>query len=75
MPLIQFKTIEGVLPVEKKRELIARITDAVVAVEGESVRALTWVVIEEVRSGAWGVAGKPLSTEDARAIYAGKTHI
>lgn len=41
-----------------------------VAIEGESMRQVTWVVVEEVRSGDWGIAGKPLITQDVRALAA-----
>ena len=35
------------------------------------MRSVTWVVVEEVASGAWGIGGKPLSTEDVKALAAG----
>ena len=41
-----------------------------VAIEGESMRQVTWVVVEEVRSGNWGIAGKPLTSQDVRALAA-----
>jgi 4-oxalocrotonate tautomerase len=41
-----------------------------VAIEGEAMRPVTWVVVEEVRSGDWGIAGKPLTTQDVRALAA-----
>jgi 4-oxalocrotonate tautomerase len=34
------------------------------------MRQVTWVVVEEVRSGDWGIAGKPLTTRDVRALAA-----
>ena len=42
-----------------------------VAVEGENMRDLTVVVVEEMKSGDWGVDGKALSTADVKAIAAG----
>jgi hypothetical protein len=33
-------------------------------IEGEAMRPVTWVTVEEVPSGAWGIAGKPLHTGD-----------
>lgn len=65
MPFIEVKIVEGVLPDEKKRELISAITDAVVLVGGEGFRPMTRCVIQEIRSGWWGVAGQPLTTEKA----------
>jgi 4-oxalocrotonate tautomerase len=42
-----------------------------VSIEGESLRPLTLVVIEEVKSGAWGVGGTSYSTSDVKAVVAG----
>ena len=71
MPLIHVKLIERVFSPEQKRELIERLTDAMVEVEGENLRPVTWVTVEEVASGDWGIAGNPLTTEDAKALQAG----
>ena len=45
---------------EQKAQLIEKITEAMIEVEGESMRDLTWVVIEEVKRGDWGIRGKPI---------------
>jgi 4-oxalocrotonate tautomerase len=42
-----------------------------VGIEGENMREVTWVVVEEVQSGDWGIGGKALSTEDVKALAAG----
>jgi 4-oxalocrotonate tautomerase len=42
-----------------------------VSIEGENMRPVTWVVVEEVASGDWGIGGKPLRTEDVKALAAG----
>ena len=68
MPLVRVQVIENVFTDEQKREIIERVTDAMVAVEGESLRPLTWVLVEEVRSGDWGIAGKGVTTGDVRAL-------
>ena len=52
--------------------MVAKLTDAMVAIEGENMRPVTWVVVEEVRSGAWGVGGKSLTTGDVKELAAGK---
>lgn len=70
MPLVQIKGIEGYLSLEQKQELIRRVTDAIVSVEGEGVRPVTWVIVEDVTSGAWGVAGQPVTTEALRGMAA-----
>jgi 4-oxalocrotonate tautomerase len=71
MPLINVKLIEDVFTPEQKREMVERLTDAMVSVEGENMRPVTWVIVEEVRSGDWGIGGKPLTTGDVRALAAG----
>jgi 4-oxalocrotonate tautomerase len=68
MPLIQVKLIQGVFGPAEKQQIIKKLTDAMVSIEGETMRAVTWVTIEEVASGEWGIAGNPLRTEDVRAM-------
>lgn len=72
MPLIQVKLIEKVFTPEQKNQIIERLTDAMVSIEGENMRSVTWVVIDEVQSGQWGIGGKALTTEAVRALAAGK---
>ncbi len=72
MPFINIKLIEGVLTDEQKKEMIKKVTDAAVEVEGENLRPVTWCVIEEVISGDWGIGGKGLTTADVKALAAGK---
>ncbi|MDT7578678.1 MAG: 4-oxalocrotonate tautomerase [Pseudonocardiales bacterium] len=71
MPLINVKVIENVFTAEQKRDVVERLTEAMVTVEGENMRAVTWVVIEEVRSGDWGIGGNALTTADVKALAAG----
>lgn len=71
MPLINVKLIERLFSDAQKREIAAKLTDAMVSIEGENMRPVTWVVIEDVRSGDWAIGGKPLTTEDVRALAAG----
>ena len=71
MPLIQVKLIENVFNSDQKREIIERLTDAMVEIEGENMRPVTWVTIEEVASGEWGIAGNALTTSDVKALQAG----
>ncbi len=58
MPLAQLKGIGGFLTSEQKKELITKVTDAIVSVEGEGIRPVTWVIIEDVPEGQWGVGGE-----------------
>jgi 4-oxalocrotonate tautomerase len=71
MPLIQVKLIENVFNADQKREIIERLTDTMVEIEGENMRPVTWVTIEEVASGEWGIAGNALTTSDVKALQAG----
>jgi 4-oxalocrotonate tautomerase len=71
MPLIQVKLIEGVFDEAQQREIVEKLTDAMVGIEGENMRPVTWVVVEEVKSGRWGIGGNPLSTADVKALAAG----
>ena len=70
MPFVNVKLIEGVFNAEQKQEMIAKLTDAMVEIEGESMRPVTWVTIEEVRSGEWSIGGKALTTQDVKDLQA-----
>jgi 4-oxalocrotonate tautomerase len=72
MPLIEVKMIEGVFTNAKKQEVITKLTDAMVSIEGENLRPYTVVLLEEVRSGDWAFGGKSLTTADVHAVAAGK---
>jgi len=68
MPLIQIKGIGGYLTLEEKQTIISKVTDAVLSVEGEGLREVTWVTIEDVDSGAWGVGGNSVTTDMLREM-------
>jgi len=72
MPMVNVKVIEGVFSTAQKQEMVKKLTDAMVSIEGENMRGVTWVIVEEVKSGDWGLGGKPLSTDDVRALAAGR---
>jgi 4-oxalocrotonate tautomerase len=71
MPLINVKLIEGVFDANQKQQIVRDLTDALVAIEGENMRPVTWCVVEEVRSGDSGIAGNPLTTDDVKARASG----
>jgi 4-oxalocrotonate tautomerase len=71
VPLINVKLIEGVFSAGQKQEIVRKLTDTMVSIEGENMRPVTWVVVEEVKSGDWGIGGNPLSTADVKALQAG----
>ena len=70
MPFVNVKVIEGVFTPAQKQAMVERLTDTMVAIEGEPMRGVTWVVVEEVASGDWGIGGKPLTTADVKALAA-----
>ena len=72
MPFINVKVIEGVFDQTQKQEIVRTLTDAMVAIEGERMRPVTWCLLEEVGSGAWAIAGAPLTTADVHALAAGE---
>ena len=68
MPLIEVHVILGVFSPEQKRQIIEKLTDAMVSIEGERMRGVTWVKISEVTSGDWGVGGQTLTAEALRVL-------
>ena len=71
MPLIEVSVIENVFTPEQKHQIITRLTDALVEIEGENLRPVTWCVVREVASGDWGIAGNALGTAEVQALAAG----
>lgn len=71
MPLVQIKGVGDYLTLQQKQEIIRKVTDAVVSVEGEGLRPVTWVLIEDVPQGAWGVAGQPVTADMLRQMAKG----
>ena len=57
---------------DQKKQIIRKLTDAMVTIEGENMRKVTWVTIDEVESGDWGMGGNAVTTSDVRALAAGK---
>lgn len=70
MPLVSIDVIEGVFSAEAKKALITKVTEAMVSVEGERMRGVTWVRVREVKSGDWAIGGQPLTTDAVRAMAA-----
>ncbi len=68
MPLVNIEVIKDVFTAQQKRELIERVTEAMVSVEGEPMRPVTWVRIREFEQGDWAIGGKPLSAADVHAM-------
>jgi 4-oxalocrotonate tautomerase len=72
MPLVTIDVIKDVFSPGQKQELIERVTQAMIAVEGENMRPVTWVRINEFESGDWAIGGKALASADVRALAEGR---
>ncbi len=72
MPLVQISLIKGVFTPTQKQEMIQKVTNAMVSVEGESMRGVTWVKVDEIESGDWGIGGQCLTTGAVKDLQAGK---
>ena len=73
MPFVSIKVIEGVFTQEQKQRMIDRVTDAMLSVEGENMRPVTWVVVEDtVKSGDWGIGGQGVTVDAVHAIQQGR---
>jgi 4-oxalocrotonate tautomerase len=70
MPLVDIQVVKGVFDETEKRQMIEKVTDTMVAIEGEAMRGVTWVRVQEVASGEWGIGGKALSAGDIKALRA-----
>jgi 4-oxalocrotonate tautomerase len=68
MPLVNVQVIENVFTPQQKQDMISRITDAMVAIEGEALREVTWVKIDEVKEGNWGIGGQALHARDVHRM-------
>ena len=71
MPLINIKVFKDELSSDQSKDLIGKITDAVTEVTSEKLRDVTWVIIEEVKDGQWGVSGNALGLDDVKKIMTG----
>jgi 4-oxalocrotonate tautomerase len=65
--------IEGVFTPAQKQEMIRKLTDTMVSIEGENLREATVVILEDAKSGDWGIGGRSLTTEAVKALAAGKS--
>jgi len=68
MPMVKINVIENVFTKDQKREMIEKVTDAMVSIEGEAMRGVTWVIVEEVKEGDWGIGGQGLTSTDVHNL-------
>ncbi|MBI1361037.1 MAG: 4-oxalocrotonate tautomerase [Alphaproteobacteria bacterium] len=72
MPMVNIEVIKDVFTPSQKRDLIEKVTEAMVSVEGEALRGVTWVRVQEYEQGDWAIGGKTLSAGDVHALAKGK---
>jgi 4-oxalocrotonate tautomerase len=72
MPLVTIKVFKDELSNSQAADLIHKVTEAVIPFVGEKLRDNTWILIEEIRSGSWGIGGKAFGLTDVRAIQSRK---
>ncbi|HNP36171.1 MAG TPA: 4-oxalocrotonate tautomerase family protein [Woeseiaceae bacterium] len=72
MPLVTIDVIKNVFTPQQKQELISKVTAAMIEVEGENLRPVTWVRINEFESGDWAIGGQSLGASDVHAMAKGK---
>ncbi len=72
MPMVTIDVIKDVFSPQQKQELITKVTEAMIEVEGESMRGVTWVRIQEFEGGDWAIGGRALKAADIHALAKGK---
>ena len=72
MPLVTIDVIKDVFTPSQKRDLIEKVTEAMISVEGEALRPVTWVRVQEFEQGDWGIGGKGVTAADVHAMARGK---
>jgi 4-oxalocrotonate tautomerase len=71
VPLVQVKVVEGVFSGSQKRQIVEGLAETMVSIGGENIRQVTWVLVEEVKSGDWAIGGDLLTTDAMTAVDRG----
>lgn len=71
MPLVTIDVIKDVFSPEQKQQMIEKVTAAMIEVEGEKMRPVTWVRIAEFKGGDWAIGGRSLGAADVKAMATG----
>ena len=71
MPLVTIDVIKDVFSPEQKQQMIEKVTAAMVEIEGEKLRSVTWVRIAEFEGGDWAIGGQRLGAADVIAMATG----
>jgi len=72
MPLVTIDVIKDVFTPRQKQDLVKKVTEAMVAVEGEGLRGVTWVRVQEFEQGDWAIGGQPLTAPAVHALMSAK---
>ena len=70
MPLVTIDVIKDVFTASQKADLLRNVTEAMIAVEGEAMREVTWVRINEIEQGDWAIGGQVLRADDVHRMAA-----
>ncbi len=68
MPLVNIEVIENVFTPAQKKEMIEKVTETMISIEGEALRPYTLVKIDEVKDGNWSFGGKIVTASDTRRL-------
>jgi 4-oxalocrotonate tautomerase len=72
MPLVNIEVIENVFTPQQKKEMIERVTEVMISIEGEALRPYTLVKIDEVKDGNWSVGGQIITANDVHRLQQAK---
>ena len=67
MPLVEIELLEGVFTEDQKRQMIEKVTEAMIEVEGEAMRDKTWVRTKMIASGNFAIGGKIMDPAGVRS--------
>jgi 4-oxalocrotonate tautomerase len=66
MPIINVKLVENAFDSNQKRELVSKITDSVESIY-PGLRDVTFVTIDDIKEGEWGIGGQAITSEKVAA--------
>ena len=70
MPLIKINIFKNELEPKQIEKLITKVTDVITEVTSEKLRDVTWVIINEIDNGHWGIGGRTLGLDDVQKVMA-----
>ncbi|EKS6735778.1 tautomerase family protein [Enterobacter asburiae] len=73
MPFVNVQTIKGIMDSEQKKELLRRMTDLIVEIEGKGdpeFRRSVWIRIDEYEPDQWSLGGIQPNSEMITAKFA-----